>query len=41
MIKNFGDAMRNKMFRGRGDANFDVKPYVVDMQNKGYYLEEN
>ena len=41
MIKNFGDAMRNKMFRGRGDENFDVKPYVVDMQNKGYYLEEN
>lgn len=38
-VRNWGTAINNKMFRGLGDVNFDVKPFVEDMQNKGYYVE--
>lgn len=41
MIVNFGDAMNNKMFRGLGDPNFDVRPYVIEMQSRGLYIEED
>lgn len=39
MIINFGDAMNNKLFRGRSSVNFDVRPYVAEIQERGLYLE--
>lgn len=39
-IRNFGAAIGNKMFRGRGTPDFDITAFVIDMQSKGYYLEE-
>lgn len=41
MLINFGDAINNKNFRGRADINFDVQPYVEEMQGQGIYLEED
>ena len=39
-VKNWGDAINNKIFRGAGDPNFDVKPYIEDMQvNLGIYTQ--
>lgn len=40
MIKNFGDAINNKLFRNRGSVDFDVTPYTVAMQEQGLYIEE-
>lgn len=41
-VRNWGDAINNKVFRGTGLKGFDVKPYVEDMQvNLGIYSEEN
>lgn len=40
MVINFGDAINNKNFRGRAAIDFDVSPYVEEMQSQGIYLEE-
>lgn len=40
-VKNWGDAINNKIFRGSGDRAFNVAPYVEEMQvNLGIYSEE-
>lgn len=41
MIVNFGDAMNNKLFRNRAALDFDVKPYVQEMQSMGLFIEED
>lgn len=41
MLVNFGDSINNKNFRGRAAVDFDVTPYVAEMQNNGIYLEED
>lgn len=41
MIVNFGAAINNKYLRGCGTPDFDIKPYIIDIQSKGYYIEEN
>ena len=40
MLVNFGDAVNGDIFRGRADIDFDVTPYVEEMQQKGLYIEE-
>lgn len=40
LMRNFGAAIHNKMFNRLGDPDFDVQPYIEDMQSKGIYLEE-
>lgn len=40
MIVNFGDAMNNKLFRGLAEINFDVRPYVAEMQARGLYIDK-
>lgn len=40
-VRNWGSAINNKIFRGTGDASFDVAPYVEEMQVKlGIYSQE-
>lgn len=41
MVRNFGAHMNNKFYRGSETDDFDITPYVVEMQNKGYFVEEN
>lgn len=38
-VRNWGAAIHNKLFRGLGDKDFDVKPYVAEMQGLGYFVE--
>lgn len=41
MIRNFGVSINNKYFRNHtANVDFDIKPYIEEMQSKGYYLEE-
>ena len=41
MVRNWGIAIKNKMFRGMPcSPDFDIKYYVEEMQNLGYYVEE-
>ncbi|MCM1218623.1 MAG: hypothetical protein NC548_29390 [Lachnospiraceae bacterium] len=40
MLINFGDAVNGDIFRGRASIDFDVAPYVEEMQSKGLYVEE-
>lgn len=40
MLVNFGDAVNGDIFRGRASIDFDVTPYVKEMQDRGYYKEE-
>ena len=41
-VRNWGNAINNKIFRGSGDKSFDVAPYVEEMQVKlGIYSEED
>lgn len=40
MIRNLGASMNNRVYRGSGDANFDVTPYVEELYSLGYYVEE-
>lgn len=40
MLINFGDAVNGDIFRGRATVDFDVTPYVEEMQGRGYYKEE-
>lgn len=40
LIRNFGSAMNNRMYRGLGDPTFDVHPFVESLQEKGYYIEK-
>ena len=41
LIRNFGAAINNKLFRGRSTKDFDIKPHIEELQNRGYYLEED
>lgn len=41
MVANFGAAINNKLFRGRGSNSFDIKPYVIELQSRGYYVEDD
>ena len=41
MVASFGNAMRNSKFAGMGSPTFDVMPYVKEMQDKGYYMEDD
>lgn len=38
-IRNWGAAINNKLFRGMSAPDFDVRPYVEEMQSLGYYVE--
>lgn len=38
-VRNWGAAINNKLFRGMGEPDFDVRPFVEEMQNLGYFLE--
>lgn len=40
MVCNFGEAMHNNKFYGKGQPGFEVEGYVEEMQSMGYYLEE-
>lgn len=41
-VVNFGDAINNSIFRGHGDRDFDIKPHVIELQDKrGIYIEED
>ena len=40
-IINFGDAMNNSLFRNRASQDFDIKPYIAEMQSRGLYIEED
>lgn len=40
MVRNVGDAINNKMFRGMAAPGFSMDVYIEDMQSKGYYVEE-
>lgn len=40
-IVNFGAAMNNSKYRGRGTPDFDIKYHVTELQKRGYYLEED
>lgn len=37
MVASFGDVMHNAKFRGMMTPGFDVEPYILEMQDKGYY----
>lgn len=39
-IKNWGDAMHNKLFKGKMSSDFDVEEEVDKMQTLGMYLED-
>lgn len=38
-IINWGDAIRNKLFRGRASSDFNVEPFIEEMQNNGWYID--
>lgn len=40
LIRNFGSAMHNKMFRGMSDPDFMIQPYVDELISNGCYLED-
>lgn len=40
LVMNFGAAINNRLYRGRGTVDFNIKPHIVELQNRGYYLEE-
>lgn len=40
LIRNLGASMNNKIYRGTGDANFDVTPYTDELYSLGYFVEE-
>jgi hypothetical protein len=40
-IVNFGAAINNKYLRGKGTPDFDIDPYISDIQSHGYYIEED
>lgn len=39
MIRNFGQAIRNKLFAGKGDKDFDIKSHIRHLHDNGVYLE--
>ena len=41
LITNFGAAINNKYLRGCGTADFDIIPHVIELQSRGYYIEED
>lgn len=41
LIVNFGDAINNRFFRNKAQADFDVRPYVDELQSRGLYIEED
>lgn len=40
-IRNWGDVIGNKLFRNRGDLDFTAEEDIVEMQSRGYYIEES
>lgn len=40
MMRNFGDCMNCNIYVGQAEVNFDVRPYVEEMQNMGLFIEE-
>jgi len=40
-IRNFGAAINNKLYRGCGTPDFDIKPHIIELHNRGYYMEDN
>lgn len=41
LVMNFGNAIHNSLFKGRGSADFDIEPYVMELQSTGCYLEDD
>lgn len=40
MLINFGDAVNADIFRGRAEVSFDIKPYIIEMHDRGLYVDE-
>lgn len=40
MIRNIGASINNKIYRGTGDASFDVSPYSEELYHMGCFLED-
>lgn len=40
-IANWGDAINNKCFRGRGSKDFRIEDYLEEITNLGLYVEED
>lgn len=40
-IMNFGSAIKNSLYRGRGTDDFDIAYHIEALQNRGYFIEED
>lgn len=39
MIRNFGQSIRNSLFSGRGDSDFDIDKHIKYLHDNGIYME--